>query len=73
MLYFETERFTLTTKFYMEMKVTTNTKPQHDALKAYAEQLDVSGKDRPQIDPQARTKPEGYFFGRVRAMARWFT
>jgi len=36
-LHFENERFTLTTNFDMETKVTTNTKPQHGA------KLPVSG------------------------------
>jgi hypothetical protein len=42
-LHFENERFTLTTNFDMETKVTTNTKPQHGA------KLPVSGSVLEQI------------------------
>ena len=49
------------------------TEPQRDVLEAYAERLDVSGTGHRQIAPRSGDKQDGYFFKRVRAMARWFS
>lgn len=47
------------------------TEPQRKLLAAYAQKLHLSQKGLEEKDPQNNAE-EGYFFKRVRAMARWF-